>query len=122
VPLGPVKPYADAPTEEPLELRVYPGRDGHFTLYDDSGDGYGYLSGQKSTIDLQWLERKRVLRIGSRRGTYPGMPASLSIGVTCAGKPDFAVGPIRYDGRAGGVCLRSCIAHLAAASGRWSSS
>ena len=30
VPLGPVKPYADAPSDEPVELRVYPGASGDF--------------------------------------------------------------------------------------------
>jgi len=108
VPLGPVRPYADAPTDEPLELRVYPGRDGRFTLYDDAGDGYGYQRGEKSTIEVQWIDRTRRLRVGARQGSYPGMSSTLSIKVICANGTDSAGQLLRYDGRAREISLQSC--------------
>jgi len=111
VPLGPVRPYADAPSDEPLELRVYPGHDGSFTLYDDAGDGYGYQRGEKSTIEVQWIERNRRLRIGARQGTYPGMPGAFAMKIVCASAPESASQLIRYDGRAREVSLQSCTAH-----------
>ena len=112
VPLGPVRPYADAPSDQPLELRVYPGRDGSFTLYDDAGDGYGYLSGARTTVTFDWLDRSRKLRIGTRRGTYPGMPATLAMKVVCAATPQSEIPVIRYDGRAREITLRTCSAGL----------
>jgi len=42
LPLGPEIEYAAQHPEDPIELRVYRGSDGHFDLYDDEGDGYGY--------------------------------------------------------------------------------
>jgi alpha-D-xyloside xylohydrolase len=108
VPLGPVRLYADAPSAEPLELRVYPGRDGSFTLYDDAGDGYGYLRGERTTTLLQWNDRSRKLRIGARRGTYPGMPETVAIKVVCAAAPDSDVRLISYDGHAREIALSTC--------------
>jgi len=111
VPLGPVRPYADAQSDEPLELRVFPGNDGRFTLYDDAGDGYGYLRGEKSTITLEWTERNHHLRIGARQGSYPGMPVSFTIKVACAASPASGIRTLHYDGRAQEVVLQSCRAH-----------
>jgi alpha-D-xyloside xylohydrolase len=108
VPLGPVRQYADAPSDEPLELRVYPGRDGTFTLYDDAGDGYGYLQGERSTIVIDWNQRRGTLRIGARVGAYPGMPTLLPIKVTCGAAPQSRSVLIRYDGRAREVALNAC--------------
>src|SRR3569833_1731222 len=108
VPLGPVRPYADAPSDQPLELRVYPGRDGSFTLYDDAGDGYGYLSGEMTTITIKWADRSRTLRIGPRRVTYPGMPATLDLKVVCAAAHESGSSLIRYDGHPRQITLRTC--------------
>ena len=71
--LGPVVPYAAAPTAAPLELRVYPGADGEFTLYEDENDSYRYQQGAYATIPLCWNEQAQQLIIGRRAGTYPGM-------------------------------------------------
>jgi alpha-D-xyloside xylohydrolase len=108
VPFGPVRPYADAPSDQPLELRVYPGRDGSFTLYDDAADGYGYLSGERTTVNIDWLDRSRKLRIGARRGAYPGMPVTLAMKVVCAAAPSSEIPLLRYDGRAREITLRAC--------------
>ncbi len=53
LPLGPVIEYAGQATD-PIELRIYPGADGDFTLYEDSGDGYGYERGAHATIPIHW--------------------------------------------------------------------
>jgi alpha-D-xyloside xylohydrolase len=75
LPLGPVKQWHDETPDDPLELRVYPGADGAFTLYEDAGDGYGYERGQSSRIPLTWDDARGVLRIGERQGQFPGMLA-----------------------------------------------
>jgi len=108
VPIGPVRPYADAPSEEPLELRVYPGRDGRFVLYDDSGDGYGYLRGERSTVTIDWNQSSRHVRIGARQGAYPGMPSAVALKVVCGTDPRSPAEVIRYDGRARQIALKSC--------------
>lgn len=56
-----------------LDLLVYPGTDATFTLYEDEGDNYNYEQGAYSTITLQWNDRKRMLTIGKREGSFKGM-------------------------------------------------
>jgi alpha-D-xyloside xylohydrolase len=51
-------------------------QDAHFTIYDDEGDNYSYEQGFFARIPIDWDEQSQQLTIGSREGTYPGMPAS----------------------------------------------
>lgn len=46
--------YTDEKPDAPITLRVYPGRDGEFLLYDDSSDGYAYEKGEYRLIRLLW--------------------------------------------------------------------
>lgn len=73
LPMGPVVPYAEAQKDAPLEIRVYRGADGHFTLYDDSGNGWGYEKGQRATIAIDWNEASGTLTFAARQGKFPGM-------------------------------------------------
>jgi alpha-D-xyloside xylohydrolase len=61
LPLGPVKQFVSQENDQPLVLRVYPGADGDFTLYDDAGDGYGYERGEFGLLRLHWDDRERSL-------------------------------------------------------------
>jgi alpha-D-xyloside xylohydrolase len=56
-----------------LEMRVYPGANGSFTLYEDEGDNYNYEKGAYASITFQWNDKARTLTIGERKGSYPGM-------------------------------------------------
>ena len=72
VPLGPDDvQYCDEKPWDELEVRVYLGADGSFTLYEDAFDGQEYKSGEYTTIDFGL--KGRNLTIGTRRGSYPGM-------------------------------------------------
>lgn len=51
--------YADQKPEHPLTLRVYPGADCDFDLYEDVGDGYGYESGEYTLIHIRWDDINR---------------------------------------------------------------
>jgi alpha-D-xyloside xylohydrolase len=73
VPFGPVVQYATEKPADPIELRVYRGADGKFTLYEDEGDNYDYEKGKYITIPISWNEAKRTLEIGKRSGGFPGM-------------------------------------------------
>ena len=73
VPLGPEMQYTGEKAWDELELRLYPGADGCFTLYEDEGDGYNYERGVYSTITFSWNDKTRELTIGERQGEYPGM-------------------------------------------------
>jgi alpha-D-xyloside xylohydrolase len=73
VPFGPDVQYATASPSDPIELRVYRGANGAFTLYDDEGDTYNYEKGDRALIPIAWDEASQTLTIGKREGAYPGM-------------------------------------------------
>ncbi len=107
VPMGPNIQYATQ-SIDPLELRIYEGRDASFTIYEDAGDGYDYEQGQFSQIPLAWNESTKSLSIGARTGSYAGMPmtrtfnvvfvaANHGSGIEATAAPDRVV---KYDGHA----------------------
>lgn len=73
LPLGPEMQYVGEKAWDNLEMRVYPGANGSFTLYEDEGDNYNYEKGAYATITFQWNDSKKQLTIGERKGQYPGM-------------------------------------------------
>jgi alpha-D-xyloside xylohydrolase len=73
LPLGPEMQYVGEKPWDNLELRVYPGADGSFVLYEDEGDNYNYEKGVYSTITFQWNDKSKILTISQRKGDYPGM-------------------------------------------------
>ena len=74
VPMGPVIQYATE-KNDPIEIRIYPGADCKFTLYEDENDNYNYEKGKYSTIIFKWDDAKKTLTIGDRKGSFPGMIA-----------------------------------------------
>ena len=70
LPYGPVRQYALETTTEPLEIRIYPGADADFTLYEDDGYSTEYTKGQQSRIALHWDNATSGLTIGAREGKY----------------------------------------------------
>ena len=56
-----------------LELRVYPGANANFCLYEDEGDNYNYEKGQYAEIPMTWNDAKHTLVIGKRKGQFKGM-------------------------------------------------
>lgn len=81
VPMGPVVQYSDEKPADTLEIRVYKGADGEFTLYEDEGDNYNYEKGAFSTIHFTWNNSKQMLTIGERTGSFPNMLANRTFNV-----------------------------------------
>jgi alpha-D-xyloside xylohydrolase len=73
LPMGPDVEYAAEKPADPIELRIYPGADGDFALYEDENDNYNYEKGVCATIPIHWDEAKQTLTIGHRQGNFPGM-------------------------------------------------
>ncbi|MBR6600727.1 MAG: DUF5110 domain-containing protein [Bacteroidaceae bacterium] len=65
--------YASVEAWDTLTIRVYPGADAEFVLYEDEGDGYNYEKGLYSTITFRWDDKAQGLTIGRRIGQFPGM-------------------------------------------------
>jgi alpha-D-xyloside xylohydrolase len=75
LPLGPSVEYAAQSPAAPIELRVFPGADGDFILYEDENDNYNYENGAYSTVPIHWDNAAHALTIGNRQGSFPGMAA-----------------------------------------------
>jgi alpha-D-xyloside xylohydrolase len=73
LPVGPELQYAIEKKWDNLEIRVYEGASGEFTLYEDENDNYDYEKGICSTITFNWNDTKKVLTISDRKGSFPGM-------------------------------------------------
>uniref|UniRef100_UPI0035A1CEE1 DUF5110 domain-containing protein n=1 Tax=Prevotella heparinolytica TaxID=28113 RepID=UPI0035A1CEE1 len=73
IPWGPAVQYATEKRWDDLEIRIYPGADANFTLYEDENDNYNYEKGVYSTIAFHWDDDKHTLTIGNRQGQFPGM-------------------------------------------------
>ncbi|MDP4179708.1 MAG: glycoside hydrolase family 31 protein [Bacillota bacterium] len=80
VPMGPYIQYASQ-SIDPLEIRIYKGQNGAFTLYEDEGDTYNYESGKYSQIKFTWNESTQKLTIGARSGSYTGMPTNRTFNI-----------------------------------------
>ncbi|MGC8824565.1 MAG: TIM-barrel domain-containing protein [Bacteroidales bacterium] len=73
LPIGPEVQYAGEKKWDNLEIRIYAGADGEFTLYEDEGDNYNYEKGLYSIITFKWDDRRKILTISDRKGNFPGM-------------------------------------------------
>jgi len=73
IPFGPEVQYAAEKKWDELEIRIYEGANGEFTLYEDEYDNYNYEKGVYSTITFSWNDIKKELSIRDRKGTFPGM-------------------------------------------------
>jgi alpha-D-xyloside xylohydrolase len=102
LPLGPEMQYVGEKEWNKLDLRVYPGADGTFTLYEDEGDSYNYEKGKYSTITFTWNDRSRTLTIGDRQGIYPGMLTTRQFTIVL---PDGKQQTVSYDGKSQSVKL-----------------
>ena len=75
VPLGPVMQYTGERVDEPTTLRIYPGADGAFLLYDDDGRSFAYERGDWMGIDCRWDEARRRLTLALADGSRMRLPA-----------------------------------------------
>ncbi|MEE9461493.1 MAG: TIM-barrel domain-containing protein, partial [Bacteroidales bacterium] len=73
VPMGKVIQNTTSERQSELELRIYPGKDADFVLYDDDGVSYDYEKGAYTEISLHWDDSRQKLTIGDRRGSFETM-------------------------------------------------
>jgi len=112
IPLGPQIQSTGEKAADPIELRVYRGADGAFTLYEDEGDNYHYEHGAYATIHLAWNDLTATLTVGARQGSFPGLlpgrafrVVAVSAGNGCGMKPAAQAVELRYTGSELGVRL-----------------
>jgi alpha-D-xyloside xylohydrolase len=96
IPFGPDICYTDEQPQAMVKLRIYPGQDGAFTLYQDEGDNYNYEKGLFATIRLRWEDQNRLLIFEKRQGKYPGMSKTLEFSISMVGEAYEC--QVMYDG------------------------
>jgi alpha-D-xyloside xylohydrolase len=103
IPIGPVEQYTGEKRPTDLEIRVYPGTDGNFTLYEDEGTNYNYEKGMRSTIHFHWNDAKRELSIAQGSGRFPGMLQSRQFKIVAV--DSSSPRQVRYDGKRVGAVV-----------------
>ena len=105
IPMGPFLQYSTEKPADPIELRIYPGANGSFTLYEDENDNYNYEKGIYATIDFEWNDKEKALTISNRKGEFPGMLKERTFNVVLVGENrgtgieiSEPVRTIRYEG------------------------
>ena len=99
---GSILPYGSerqSTTEEssaPIEIRIYPGRDATFTLYEDDGCTTDYEQGRCSRVTFKWNDRQRQLVVSNRQGAYSPTILSPRFNVVVIGGSEKVV---RYTGK-----------------------
>ena len=73
LPVGPEMEWSDQKKAELIDLYVYAGKDGSYTLYEDEGTNYNYEKGKYATIDIQYNDAQKTVTIGARKGSFDGM-------------------------------------------------
>lgn len=88
IPLGPVRQYADEPSDEPLTLVVYPGANGSSSMYEDDGKSFEYRKGAWMRVTMEWQDASRQLSLRLAPGSRVLPPARRRIDVRLAGSTD----------------------------------
>jgi alpha-D-xyloside xylohydrolase len=112
IPMSPVMNYVTEKPDAPYEIRVYPGADATFTIYEDDNETYDYEKGQRATVELRWDDKAGTLTVGKRQGSFPGMIAEREFRIVLekdASTAGLAEAPeaksLRYRGEELGVKL-----------------
>ncbi|HEY0258109.1 MAG TPA: TIM-barrel domain-containing protein, partial [Candidatus Methylacidiphilales bacterium] len=61
LPLGPILQYTGQVSTAPLELQIYPGRDGTFTFSEDDGKTLDYQKGAARFTAFSWNDQTKTL-------------------------------------------------------------
>lgn len=73
IPFGPDVQFATEKKWDDLTVKIYPGTDADFILYEDEFDNYNYEKGAFTEIPFHWNEKSKTLTIEARKGKYNGM-------------------------------------------------
>ena len=115
LPIGPEMQWSDEKKPELIDLYVYAGKDGSYTLYEDEGTNYNYEKGKYAVIDFKYDDARKLVTIGARKGSFDGMLQKRRFniilvdqkkqqGVNLAKSPNGKV--VKYSGQAMTVKLK----------------
>ena len=85
LPVGPVIQYSEQTSATPLEIHIYPGKNGSFKMVEDDGVSYNYTKGNKKTTTYYWNDKTKTLT-WKVSGTYSGKNVYKTIKVVLGKK------------------------------------
>ena len=85
LPVGPEMEWCDQKKAELIDLYVYAGKDGEFTIYEDEGTNYNYEKGKYATIDIKYNDAQKTITFGARKGSFDGMLQKRRFNVVLVG-------------------------------------
>jgi len=83
--MGPEIQYSAEAPADPVELRIFPGSNASFTLYEDETDNFNYLNGQCQRITFRYNDQGKKVTIGEAEGSYPGNIKERTFRIILAG-------------------------------------
>ena len=99
--------WSDEKPADVIDLHVYAGADGTFTLYEDENVNYNYEKGLYSMITFSYDNDSHQLSVSERKGEYPGMLKSRKFNVILVSENGRSnAGTIEYNGEALSLKLR----------------
>ncbi|MGD9928385.1 MAG: TIM-barrel domain-containing protein [Mangrovibacterium sp.] len=106
IPVGPEIQYTDEKPADTIDIYVYRGQDGAFSLYEDEGENYNYEKGAYSNIPFSYNDAEGMLTIGDREGEFDGMLKERTFVIIPVSKedpkafqPDGQGKSVHYDGQ-----------------------
>jgi len=63
VPVDPIRQHTGQKVDEPMTLKIYPGANGNYTLYEDDGISLNYLEGDSAQTLIKWDDASKTLSI-----------------------------------------------------------
>jgi alpha-glucosidase (family GH31 glycosyl hydrolase) len=67
--MDPIRQYTAEKTDAPTDLKVYPGADGSFLLYDDDGATFNHRKGEWTAIQITYNDARRTLTLRAAHGS-----------------------------------------------------
>ncbi|WP_394660578.1 TIM-barrel domain-containing protein [uncultured Chryseobacterium sp.] len=96
IPFGPDVQYATEKKWDYLTVKIYPGTDADFVLYEDEFDNYNYEKGAFTEIPFHWNEKSKTLTIEARKGKFSGMMEKRNFSLLF---PDGQQKTVSYSGK-----------------------
>lgn len=96
IPFGPDVQYATEKKWDQLTVKIYPGTNADFVLYEDEFDNYNYEKGAFTEIPFHWNEKSKTLTVEARKGKFNGMIEKRNFSLLL---PDGQQKTVNYSGK-----------------------
>ena len=81
IPVDPIRQYTSEEITEPTTIKIYTGKNGSYTLYEDDGISMEYLKGNFTLTDFSWddAKKKLVIQPGKNTNSKQGINRNFKI-------------------------------------------